>query len=175
MLWVTRPAVVKTLLISKPIIYFNDNNLSIMVLFFGGMILGTAMSVGFSYLTYTDTIRKADQLYRMGSWQTYPLKFNILLSFICVLIAFPAVTMGYMSYQYCTQDEIVLKSAFSVSETRYDYSDITYVEQKTYKNGNISYSAHADNGKRFEIYSGNGNPEMLRIFENNNITITGVP
>lgn len=155
------------------IFYSNDSidTPSAIVLLFGGMFLGAVISVGFSYLTYTDTIRKADKIYQTGSFQTYPFKFNIFMSFIIVLIVFPIMITSFNCYLFCTEDEIVEKSAFSLNENRYEYSNVSYIEQKTYTDDKIEYIAFMDNGKKLTIYDGFDDEAVLNVLHEYNIDI----
>lgn len=109
----------------------------------GSFFLGIPFLVAYSYLTNRGRLRKADLVYQMGSFQEYPKKMNIAVSAICGLIGLIIMIIPCNSYQYCTKDEIVNKSAFSINKTVYTAEQIDYAEEiktmRTEKDGSYTY------------------------------------
>ena len=171
----SRGFLMKKWFISDAVLYFSDDKFSLIVIFFAGMFFGVSLSIGFSYITYTKTIAKADALYSMGSFQVYPKLFNFILALIGVVIMLPILIFSYNNYQYFTMDEMIQKPVFSFTEKVYPYSDIEYIEKKIYTDGEESIIAHLRSGKKIEIFSGHiehDNPKLYRVIASYDLPMT---
>ena len=149
-------------------IEFSDNSISLLVIFFAGMLFGVSLSIGFSYLTYTRTIAKADAVYRMGSFQVYPKQLNFIIALIAVVTMLPILIFSFNNYQYFTEEEMVQKPVFAFSEKKYPYSEIEFIEKKIYTDGEVSTIAHLQSNKKIELYSvpiDSDNPELHYLIE----------
>jgi len=168
-IWASRDFVMGTLYAPPDVVTFSygDNSPTIMVLLFAGMVLGIVLSMGFSYLTYIPTIRNADAVYQTGSFQTYSVKFNILLAFLLLLISLPPLIMSYNAYRYTTEDAIVVKPAFAFTERIYPFSEVDFVERRrTGRTDSLTrdYIAVMQNGTRVRLHSGNTRQDLSGLY-----------
>lgn len=150
----TQPYVIKNLYIPDDAIFYSINESAFTVSIFRGAFLGATIAAGFSYLTYSERIKRASLLDRRLGFQFYSKTMNIALSFITVLIAVPILVMCYNNYIYCTDEVIVKKSVLAFSENRYPYNDVELIEKETYSGGKVEYYARMKTGERIIIYSG---------------------
>lgn len=144
------------------------------VLVFAGLFIGVVISIGFSYLTYSEKIKKVDLLYSIGSFQSYPKTANVFICFFLVLIMFPVVVFSYNSYTFCTEEEIVVKSAFAFTEKTYQFSEVTHITKKVFSDGKRSYFAHTERGKEIKIFYGKEDEAegLIDVFQIHHLTVT---
>lgn len=116
-------------LIPTYVTYFETDILATSVFLIGGLLIGVPITLVYSYLTNRGIIKQADLIYQLGSFQEYPKKVNIILSWLCVLIGLLIVFLPCNCYRYCTDDKIGIKKVFSLSEQAYTYPEINYVEK----------------------------------------------
>ena len=166
-----RSYVMEALYAPETTIYFlhmSEDSVSLYVLFFFGIFLGMVLSMGFSYLTYTKTIERADAIYQTGSFQTYPKKFILWLAFITIVIVLPIAIMCFNSYRLLTENEIIIKRAYSFSARVYPYSEIDFVEQRRHSipRGNLesfSYVFYTKDGEMLPSIDIGGRHRALAI------------
>jgi hypothetical protein len=133
---------------TKSVFFIDLNSGSLLVFSFGVFLAGVSLNVAYSYLTNRGFIRKADLLYQIGSFQEYPLKMNILISGILVIIGLPLMILGFNSYRYFSEEQIVIKSALSVEENVYSYTDVDYIDHSFLKDGSNKYTIVFKSGKK---------------------------
>ena len=148
------------------------NSPSLLVFGIGVFFAGIPLLVAYSYLTNRGVIRKADLLYQLGSFQEYPKKANIYISGILLLIGLPLMIFGFNSYRYFNDKQIVVKSALSISEAVYSYSDVNYIEHSYYKDDTSGYSIVIKNGKSLTLNEDISlNPKFIKTINDNHIEI----
>jgi len=148
------------------------NSPSLLVFGIGVFLAGIPLLVAYSYLTNRGVIRKVDLLYQLGSFQEYPKKANIYISGILLLIGLPLMIFGFNSYRYFNDEQIVVKSALSISETVYSYSDVNYIENSYYKDDTSDYSIVIKNGKTLTLNEDISlNQKFMKTINDNHIEI----
>lgn len=149
---IARNLVIGNFFVSKDALYYSSSSLSELVFGIGAFMCGMPILVGYSYISNRGVIRKADLLYQMGSFQEYPVQENLFISILLLIIGLPMMIMSFNSYTYIERDEFAIKTAFSISEKHYYYSDLDYIERKTYSNDRVNYIAHIKNKKKYIIH-----------------------
>ncbi len=80
--------------------------------------------------------------------------------------------IGFNSYRYFDERQIVEKSALSINAVAYSYSDITYIEHRIYKNDSSDYCIVIKNGDSITINEATLiNEKFEEIINANNIKI----
>ena len=152
-------------------VHHDEGSFSQYIFPFAGIALGMVLSMGLSYLTYTKTIERADVVYKLCSFQNCTKRFNIRLAFITIAIMFPIAVMSFNSYRLLTENEIVIKCAYSFSAGVYPYSEIGYVEQirrglprRNYES--FTFVFHTKDGKKLpSINIGDGHRVLAVLLE----------
>ncbi|MDY0278806.1 MAG: hypothetical protein RBQ97_12060 [Acholeplasma sp.] len=148
------------------------NSPSMLVFGAGVFFAGIPLLVAYSYLTNRGIIRKADLLYQLGSFQEYSKKTNIFISGILLIIGFPLMILGFNSYRYFNDEQIIIKSALSINETVYSYSDVNYIEHRFYSDDTSDYSIIIKNGETLTLYEDISlNQKFVKTINDNSIEI----
>jgi hypothetical protein len=151
------------------------NTPSLLVFGVGVFLAGIALAVAYSYLTNRGIIREADMLYQLGSFQEYPKKANVFISGILLAVGLPLMILGFNSCRYFTHDEIVVKSALSINEKTYLFSDVEYIKHSLYVDDTTSYTFVIKNGKSITLFEDiTINPEFMETIADHNIEIKTV-
>jgi len=155
--------------------YIDINTPSLLVFGVGVFLAGIALDVAYSYLTNRGIIRKADMLYQLGSFQDYPKKANVFISGVLLAVGLPLMILGFNSYRYFTHDEIVVKSALSINETSYLFSDVEYIKHSLYVDDTKSYTIVINNGKSLTLFEDiTLNQEFMEAIADHHIEIKTV-
>lgn len=148
------------------------NTPSLLVFGVGVFFAGIPLLMAYSYLTNRGIIRKADLLYQLGSFQEYPQKMNILISGILFIIGIPLMILGFNSYRYFNDQQIVVKSALSINETIYSYSDVSYIQHSIYKDETSDFTIVLKNGEELNINDDISlNSKFMKTINDNHIEI----
>lgn len=113
---------------------------SLLVFGVGAFLVNIPFLVGYSWLTNRGIIREADLLYQLGSFEEYPARANQFIAMVLLIIGLPPLLLGFNSYRYLTPDHLVTKSALSILEKRYNYTDVDHVELRYYVDGDKRYT-----------------------------------
>lgn len=174
-IYLTQSFVIKWLYVPEDAIFFRTNEIVLTVSLLSGAFLGAPIACGFSYLTYSENIKRAAALDRGLTFQPYSKIGNIILCFLTILIAVPVLVMCYNNYTYCTDEVIVKKPVLAFSENRYSYYDVELIEQETYSDGKVEYAARMKTGEKITIYFGKEeDSKYARIFKAHNLKVEEV-
>lgn len=169
---ITRYFMIDFLFVPENAFCIDLNSPSLFAFGAGVFFAGIPFLVAYSYLTNRGVIKKADLLYQMGSFQEYPKRANIFISWILLIIGFPLMILGFNSYRYFNEDQIVVKSALSINETVYSYSDVDYIEHSFYRDDTSDYTIVIKNGKTLTLYDDISlDPKFINIINENHIEI----
>lgn len=138
-------------------LYYESSPLSTLTFGAGSFFCAIPLLVLYSYITNRGIVRKADIVYQMGSFQEYSKLTNIFICEVLLIIFLPVMILSFNSYRYVTDAYFAQKSSFSLTEERYSYDEIDYVELKLYKGGSVHYTAVLEDERK--VYLG----EELRI------------
>jgi hypothetical protein len=164
--------IIKHFVVPEGTLYFETGIWGMVSILLAGFITGIPLILGFSYLTYRGPIRRADKLYRIGSFQEYPKKANWFIAGICGLLGALIMFLPLNSYRYCTEDEITIKKVFALNEKAYAFSEIDHVEEKTYSgNNNKDYTFYTSDGDKFDFGDRINDDTMRDLLERKGITI----
>lgn len=118
--------------IPDDIIYFYRNPIDMILNYFSCMLLIAPFICVFDYIVNRGFIKIVDAFYyRIGSYYD-GLYFSIMCTLICLLVGLPILLLNFNSYKYCTNNEIIIKSAFEMKNREYTYVDIELVQRKVY-------------------------------------------
>lgn len=122
--------------IPDDVIYFYRNPIDSILNYFSCMLLIAPFICIFDYVVNRGFIRKVDSFYYRIGFSYDGVYFSIMCSLICFLIGLPILLLNFNSYKYCTDNQIIIKSAFELNDRKYTYDDIEIVKRKVY---NTSY------------------------------------
>jgi|GEM_PF-3322395 len=117
-------------------IYFYRNPIDSALNYFSCILLIAPFICIFDYIVNRGFIKKVDSFYYRIGFSYDGIYFSIMCSLICFLIGLPILLLSFNSYKYCTDNQIIIKSAFEIDDRKYTYDDIDLVKRKVY---NTSY------------------------------------
>jgi len=142
----------------------------------GSLLIGTVLSICFSYLTYTRSVAQADRLYRVSSVQEYSKRTNTFISVILTAVGLFAIILSFNCYRFVTPREIVIKPAFAIEEKTYRYIEVDFVEKRvSSRYDTIDYTAYFSDGKKYMIFDDERTEAVfVQLLEKNSIEIRDI-